>query len=68
MFYKILHSHVDVVLPDYKANTRLTRGNDLKFFSHLSTLMFTSTVLLMQLVLGTIYLQAVLDKMQVNLV
>ena len=32
MFYKILHGHVDVDLPDYiLVNTRFTRGNDLKF-------------------------------------
>ena len=32
MFYKILHGHVDVDLPDYTlVNTRLTRENDLKF-------------------------------------
>ena len=32
MFYKILHGHVDVNLPDcVLVNTRFTRGNDLKF-------------------------------------
>ena len=32
MFYKLLHGHVDVNLPDYiLVNTRLTRGNDLMF-------------------------------------
>ena len=32
MFYKILHGHVDVHLPDcVLVNTRFTRGNDLKF-------------------------------------
>ena len=30
MFYKILHGHVDVDRPEL-VNTRLTRGNDLKF-------------------------------------
>ena len=32
MFYKIVHGYMDVDLPDYiLVNTRLTRGNDLKF-------------------------------------
>ena len=32
LFYKIIHGQVDVVLPYYfQGNTRLTRGNDLKF-------------------------------------
>ena len=32
MFYKTLHGHVDVDLPDYiLVNTRLTRGNDLEY-------------------------------------
>ena len=32
MFYKILHGHVDVDIPDYiLVNTRFTRGNDLRF-------------------------------------
>ena len=32
MFYKILHGHVDVDLPDYiLVNKRLTRGNDLNY-------------------------------------
>ena len=32
MFFKLLHGHVDVDLPDYiLANTRVTRGNDLTF-------------------------------------
>ena len=32
LFYKIIHGQVDLALPNYiQTNTRLTRGNDLKF-------------------------------------